>query len=312
MYKFSTLEGAAPVQRVALVTGASAGIGRAIAARLLAGGYVTYAAARRVEAMEELRRAGARLIPLDVTDEPSRVATMERIADEAGRLDALVNNAGYGAYGALEDVTLAEGQRQFDVNVFGLARMIQLALPIMRRQGGGRIVNVSSIGGEIHEPMGSWYHATKFAVEGLSDCLRMELAPFGIHVIVIQPGAVRTEWSAIARRALLATSGATAYADQAVLAAALLEGADQGNGAPPEAVAHVVWKGLVAPRPRTRYRVGGGAEILTRLRWLLTDRAFDSVMRHAAARMARTVSRGSVPGVGGETRSRVGCARPVR
>jgi NAD(P)-dependent dehydrogenase (short-subunit alcohol dehydrogenase family) len=297
MHPFSTPAGAAPDRRVALVTGASAGIGRAIAARLLAGGYVTYAAARRVDAMEGLGRDGARLLPLDVTDEVSRTAAMERIAGEAGRLDALVNNAGYGAYGALEDVPLAEGRRQFDVNVFGLARMIQLALPIMRRQGGGRIVNVSSIGGEIHEPMGSWYHATKFAVEGLSDCLRMELAPFGIDVIVIQPGAVRTEWSAIARRALLATSGATAYADQAVLAAALLEGADQGNGSPPEAVAHVVWKGLVARRPRTRYRVGGGAEILTRLRWLLSDRTFDSVMRHAAARMARTVSRRPVPGV---------------
>ena len=291
MNAHSSPAGATSHTKVALVTGASSGIGRAIAARLLAGGYTTYAAARRLDAMESLGHDGARLIPLDVTDESSRVAAMRRIQEETGRLDALVNNAGYGAYGALEDVPLDEARRQFDVNVFGLARLIQLALPVMRGQGGGRIVNVSSIGGEIHEPMGSWYHATKFAVEGLSDCLRMELAPFGIDVVVIQPGAIRTEWSGIARRSLLETSGATAYARQAALAAALLESADRQNGSPPEAVADVVWKALAAPRPRTRYRVGGGAKLLTGLRWLLSDRAFDSVIRQAAAQTARIRAR---------------------
>jgi NAD(P)-dependent dehydrogenase (short-subunit alcohol dehydrogenase family) len=255
-----------------------------------------YAAARRVDRMAPLARAGARPLALDVTDDASLGAAVDRLLTEAGRLDALVNNAGYGAYGALEDVPLDEGRRQFEVNLFGLARLTQLVLPTMRRQRSGRVVNVSSIGGRIHEPMGSWYHATKFAVEGLSDCLRMELAPFGIDVVVIQPGAIRTEWSGIARAGLLATSGATAYAAQARAAAALLGGADATSGADPSVVAGAVWQAVTARRPRTRYAVGGGARPLLALRRLLPDRAFDAVMRAAAAQMARRPARTTPPG----------------
>lgn len=157
----------------------------------------------------------------------------------------------------------------------------------MRAQRSGRIVNVSSIGGKIHEPMGSWYHATKFAVEGLSDCLRMELAPFGIDVVVIQPGAIRTEWSWIARDALLATSGRGPYAEQAKMTAGLLAGADRGNGSPPNVVATAVLKALTVKRPKTRYVIGGGAKPLIALRWLLSDRSFDALMRFAAMSMSR-------------------------
>lgn len=276
---------------VALVTGASSGIGASITERLLAEGWTVYAAARRIERMLPLERTGARLLALDVANDPSLVAAVARIVAERGRIDALVNNAGYGAYGALEDVPLEEGRRQFEVNVFGLARLTQLVLPVMRQQTPGpraraRILNISSIGGKIHEPMGSWYHATKFAVEGLSDCLRMELAAFDIDVVVVQPGAIRTEWGAIARDALMQTSGATAYAPQARTAAALLAGADRGAGAPPAVVADVVWRALTARRPRTRYAVGGGAALLLGLRRVLSDRAFDAVMRRAAATMA--------------------------
>jgi NAD(P)-dependent dehydrogenase (short-subunit alcohol dehydrogenase family) len=276
---------------VALVTGASSGIGAASTERLLAGGWTVYAAARRVDRMQPLEAAGARLLALDVTSDPSMVAAVAQIVDDCGRIDALINNAGYGAYGALEDVPLEEGRRQFEVNLFGLARLTQLALPVMRAQRPGRhararIINISSIGGKIHEPMGSWYHATKFAVEGLSDCLRMELAPFGIDVVVIEPGAVRSEWSAIARDGLLATSGATAYAAQARTTAALLAGADAGSGAPATVVSDAVWQALSARRPKTRYAIGGGAAMLLGLRWLLSDRAFDAVMRRAAAAMA--------------------------
>jgi NAD(P)-dependent dehydrogenase (short-subunit alcohol dehydrogenase family) len=274
------------------VTGASSGIGEAVARRLLAGGWIVYAGARRLDRMAALARAGARPVALDVTDDASARAAVGRVVAETGRLDALVNNAGYGAYGALEDVPLDEGRRQFEVNLFGVARLIQLAAPHMRRQGaqgprGGRVVNVSSIGGRIHEPMGSWYHATKFALEGLSDCLRMELAPFGVDVVVVQPGAIRTEWSGIARAGLLATSGATAYAGQARVAAALLEEADRGAASPPAVVADAVWAALTARRPKTRYAVGGGAAVLLGLRRVLSDRAFDAVMRGVAARMAR-------------------------
>lgn len=215
---------------------------------------------------------------------------MAQITDEVGTIDALVNNAGYGAYGALEDVPLAQARRQVEVNLFGLARLTQLALPAMRTKGSGRIINITSIGGKIHEPMGSWYHATKFAVEGLSDCLRMELAPFGISVIVIEPGAIRTEWSKLAQQSLLETSGMSAYGEQARQVAALLSLADGGSGSPPEVVARAVVSALRARRPRTRYVVGSGAKpLLVALRWLLSDRLFDSLMQQIYRHMAGRV-----------------------
>lgn len=249
-----------------------------------------YAVARRLDRLQAVAEAGARLIVLDVTDEEATPQAVARMLTETGRVDLLVNNAGYGAYGALEDVPLEEGRRQFEVNLFALARLTQLVLPTMRGQRSGRIVNVSSIGGRIHEPMGAWYHATKFAVEGLSDCLRMELAPFGIDVVVIQPGAIRTEWSAIAQEGLLRTSGHTAYGEQARRAATLLAGAAEGNAAAPEVVADAVWRAATTRRPRTRYAVGGGARLLLTLRSLLPDRAFDAVMRAAAGAMARRIA----------------------
>lgn len=273
--------------KVALVTGASSGIGEAIAADLLRGGYIVYAGARRLERMRNLEAQGAHLLPLDLTEEGSMKAAVDRIISEAGRIDALVNNAGYGAYGALEDVALDEARRQVEVNLFGLARLIQLILPTMRAQRAGRIINISSIGGKIHEPMGAWYHATKFAVEGLSDCLRMELAPFGIDVVVIQPGAIKTEWSGIARESLMAISGSGPYAEQARITAALLAGADRGSGSPPDVVAGAVARALSSRRPKTRYVVGGGARPMIAMRWLLSDRGFDAVMRAAARAMAR-------------------------
>ncbi len=274
-------------KQVALVTGASSGIGEAVARRLLAGGWTVYAGARRVDRMSPLAQAGARLLDLDVTDDASMVAAVEGILADTGRIDALVNNAGYGSYGAMEDVPLAEGRRQFEVNVFGLARLMQLVAPHMRRQRSGRILNVASMGGKIHEPMGSWYHATKFAVEGMSDCVRMELEPFGVDVVVIEPGAIQSEWNAIARESLLRTSGSTAYAEQARISAGLLAGADKDTASPPTVVADSVWQAVTARKPKTRYLMGGGAKLLVGLRWLLSDRAFDRVMKMAAARMAK-------------------------
>ena len=185
---------------VALVTGASSGIGAATAQRLNGLGYVVYGLARRVDRMAGLDRIGVRTLAVDVTDEQAPAAAIEQIIAEQGRIDVLVNNAGYGSYGALEDVPLSEARYQFEVNVFGLARLIQLVLPHMRRQGSGRIINISSIGGKIYEPLGDWYHAAKFAVEGLSDSLRVELRPFGIDVVIIEPGAIRTEWGPSRRR----------------------------------------------------------------------------------------------------------------
>lgn len=279
------------MNKVALITGASSGIGEAIAIRLIAQGWTVFAAARRMDRMSELGERGARLMSLDLEDDASIVAAMATLLDQEGRIDALVNNAGYGAYGALEDVPLTEARRQVEVNLFGLARLIQLALPAMRQQGTGRIVNISSIGGKIHEPMGAWYHATKFAVEGLSDCLRMELEPFGIDVVVIQPGAIKTEWGGIARGSLLSTSGAGAYARLAHQTAGLLAAADKDSGSHPEVVADAVDRALSARRPKTRYVIGAGARPLIALRWLTTDRGFDRIMAFAATSMAQRTDR---------------------
>ena len=263
--------------KVAIVTGASSGIGEATARQLRSLGYRVYAAARRVDRMAPLLADGIDVAALDVTDETSLTAFVEQVIAEAGRIDVLVNNAGYGSYGAVEDVPLAEARRQFDVNVFGLARLTQLVLPHMRAQRGGRIVNISSIGGKIYEPLGGWYHATKFAVEGLSDSMRVELAPFGIDVVVIEPGAIKTEWGGIAAESALSVSGSTAYGDQATMVANLLNAAESNPRlvSPPEVVAKAIGRAVTARRPRTRYAVGGGAKPILLLRRLLSDRAYD-------------------------------------
>ncbi|HLH12004.1 MAG TPA: oxidoreductase [Methylovirgula sp.] len=267
------------MSKVALVTGASSGIGAATVKRLRADGFEVYAGARRQERMAPLAEAGARLLSLDLTDEASIAAAMAEIEAKSGRLDVLVNNAGYGAYGALEDVPPAEARRQCEVNLFGLARLIQLALPMMRKQGSGRIINVTSIGGKIHEPFGSWYHATKFAVEGLSDCLRMEVAPFGIDVIVIEPGAIRTEWAGIAHESLLRTSGDTAYGPWARRHARMLSEATSSKfPSLPEVVANTIARAASATSPQTRYATGGGARTVLFLRRVLPDRMFDRLM----------------------------------
>jgi NADP-dependent 3-hydroxy acid dehydrogenase YdfG len=266
--------------KIALVTGASSGIGEATARALMAADYKVFAGARRLDRMAGLAEAGATLLKLDVTDDASMVAAIEAIKTGAGRLDVLVNNAGYGSYGALEDVPLDEARRQFDVNVFGLARLCQLVLPIMRAQKSGKIVNITSVGGKIWEPLGSWYHATKFAVEGLSDCLRAEVEGFGIDVIIIEPGAIRTEWAGIARDGLLQTSGGGAYAEQAKGHARLLAAADTSSlTSPPTVVAKTVVRAVGARRPKTRYATGGGARTILFLRTILPDRMFDRLMR---------------------------------
>lgn len=264
--------------KTALVTGASSGIGAATVKRLLANGWTVWAAARRLDRMAPLEREGARLLSLDLTDDASIAAAAIEVT-QAGQLNALVNNAGYGSYGAVEDVPLGEARRQFEVNLFGAARLIQLTLPVMRKSGNGRIVNVSSVGGQIHEPFGAWYHATKFALEGFSDCLRMELHPLGIDVVVVQPGGIRTEWGGIARDSLLARSGGTIYGRWARRHAAML---DRTDAAPwlsdPDVIARTIWRAVSVPRPRTRYAVGAGAKPLLMIRRLLSDRLFDRMM----------------------------------
>jgi NAD(P)-dependent dehydrogenase (short-subunit alcohol dehydrogenase family) len=267
---------------VALVTGASSGIGRATALRLAALGFTVHAAARRVERMSDLADHGIHVESLDVTDDGSMVTVVDKILSEHARIDILVNNAGYGSYGAVEDVPIAEARRQFDVNVFGLARLTQLVLPHMRAQRDGYIVNISSMGGKIWEPLGGWYHAAKFAVEGLSDCLRAEVAEFGIKVVVVEPGSITSEWATISADNLEAISADTPYRSQAKLIARGLRKSDTSFlASKPEVVAEAIGKAVQRTKPRTRYPVGGGARTFLFAHRVLTDRGFDRFIRLA-------------------------------
>jgi len=265
---------------VALVTGASSGIGRATALRLAALGFTVHAAARRVERMSDLANHGIHVESLDVTDDGSMVTVVDKIVSEHGRIDILVNNAGYGSYGAVEDVPIAEARRQFDVNLFGLARLTQLVLPHMRAQRDGYIVNISSMGGKIWEPLGGWYHAAKFAVEGLSDCLRAEVAEFGIKVVVVEPGSITSEWATISADNVEAISADTPYRGQAKLIARGLRKSDTSFlASEPEVVAEAIGKAVQRAKPRTRYPVGGGARTFLFAHRVLTDRGFDRFIR---------------------------------
>ncbi|MFE0632695.1 oxidoreductase [Streptomyces sp. NPDC058864] len=269
--------------KVALVTGASSGIGEAAALRLRALGFTVHGAARRVDRMTGLAEQGVRVLAMDVTDEESLRAGVERVVAESGSVDVLVNNAGYGSYGAVEDVPLDEARRQFEVNVFGAARLTQLVLPHMRATGSGRVINVSSMGGRISTPFGAWYHATKFALEGFSDSLRMELAPFGIDVVVIEPGGIRTEWSGIAADRLRAVSEHGAYAERAMaMAGTLASESTARRSSPPSVIADTIGRAATARRPRTRYATGFAAKPMIAARRVLPDRAFDALIRRAS------------------------------
>lgn len=272
---------------VALVTGASTGIGYEAAKKLSSHGFIVYAGARRVDRMEPLKALGVQVLALDVTDEDSMRAAVGRVLEERGRIDVLVNNAGYGSFGALEQVDLAEGRRQFEVNVFGLARMTQLVLPAMRSAGRGRIINVSSIGGKFYEPLGAWYHASKFAVEGMSDALRLELKPHGVDVAIIEPASTVSEWGRISAEGLLASSGAGPYAAQARHMADVLASADRpATSTQPAVIAAAVLHAATAARPRTRYPAGRGASAILGLRRILPDRLYDAVVMAVLKRVA--------------------------
>lgn len=271
-------------RRVALVTGASAGIGKAIARRLLRDGWIVYGGARRIEKMEDLRAEGARIVALDVTSAESTEAAVRALLDGEGRIDALVNNAGYGSYGALEDVPLDEARRQFEVNVFGVLRLTQLVLPAMREAGSGTVINVTSMGGRIWLPFGGWYHATKHALEVLSDVLRVEVRPFGVNVVVVQPGSIRTEWGGIAAESLSERSESGPYAAEVEVWLRVMRNGQRGS--PPEVIADVVSKALRARRPRRRYAAPADARTFILLKRILPDGVWEWLTRTIIRRMA--------------------------
>ena len=268
------------MEKVALITGASSGIGESAAILLHEAGYKVYGAARRIEKMKSLEDQGISTIALDITDEDSILRCVATIGEKEGGIDVLVNNAGYGSYGAIEDVPMEEARRQFDVNMFGLARLTQLVLPGMREKGFGKIVNISSMGGKIYTPFGAWYHATKHALEGWSDCLRLETREFGIDVVVVEPGGIKTPWGQIAADNLKKTSGNGAYAKAANKAA---EGTsrmyDSNRLTKPEVIGKVILKAVTARKPRRRYVKGMGAKPALFVRRWFGDGLYERMIR---------------------------------
>ena len=272
--------------RAALVTGCSSGIGRATAERLAVSGWTVYATARRPETLSELEARGCRTLALDVTDEGSMRDAVAAVEGEHGAVGALVNNAGYSQSGAVETVPMEKVREQFETNVFGLVRLCQLVLPAMRAARGGRIVNLSSMGGRLVFPGGGFYHATKYAVEAISDALRFEVKGFGIDVVLVEPGLIRTEFGTTAAGGVSEAGEREGdYAHfNAHVATATEQIYESGGpiarlGGPPEAVAKVIEKALTATRPRARYTVTPSAKLLMGQRALLPDRAWDAVMR---------------------------------
>ena len=272
----------ADVSKAVLITGCSTGIGRATAEQLAQrGGWKVYATARRPESIADLEAKGCRTLALDVTDEASMRAAVDEVERAEGAVGVLVNNAGYSQSGAVESVRLEDVRAQFETNVYGLIRMCQLALPGMRRQGWGRIVNVSSMGGKMTFPGGGIYHATKHAVEALSDALRFEVRGFGVDVVVIEPGLIKTQFGEAAVNSIHSgTEGSGTYTEFNAAVASVTAGAYDGPlaklGGGPETVARKIEKAITRRKPRTRYPVTPSARMIMGIHTLLPDRAWDA------------------------------------
>ena len=266
--------------QVILLTGASSGIGYDTAIALAKQGHKVYAAARRVERMEPLRQYGITPLRMDVTDEQSMQECVQTILSNEGRIDILINNAGYGYFGAIENVPMDDARNQLEVNIFGLARLCQLVLPSMRAQHSGRIINTSSVAGKSVLYYGGWYHVSKYAVEAFSDALRMELKPFGIDVIIIEPGAIKTNWGIIAADHLAETSEGTPYAESGKMMAENLRNMYLSYPlSDPAVVRKAICRAVNSRRPCTRYRIGRLSGAIVFFHWLLPTRLWDAMMR---------------------------------
>jgi NADP-dependent 3-hydroxy acid dehydrogenase YdfG len=269
--------------KAVLITGCSSGIGHATALELVQRGWTVYATARRPETLTELAEKGCHTLTLDVTDEASRRAAVEAVAEAEGTVGVLINNAGYSQSGAVESIPVEQVRQQFETNVFGLLRLCRLVLPGMREQGWGKIVNLSSMGGRLTFPGGGVYHATKYAVEALSDAMRFEVAGFGVDVIIIEPGLIVTKFGETAAGSVKSAPADGAYADFNRAVAEKTEEAYKGPmaklGAGPEAVAKTIAKALEAGRPKARYAVTPSAHLMINQRRFTPDRVWDRMMR---------------------------------
>lgn len=276
------------MKKVILVTGASSGIGEATAMKFLSEGHIVYGAARRIDRMKPLRDAGGYAIQMDITDQNEVKLCVDQIIREQGKIDVLVNNAGYALYGPVEQVSIEDARRQFDVNIFGLASITQQILPFMREAGSGTIINLSSVGGKIYTPLGAWYHATKHALEGWSDSLRIELAPFGIDVIIIEPGAIMTEFVDVLYQPMLDRSTDGPYEEMINAVAEASKGTyDPKQASPPSVIAETIARAVRSSRPKTRYAAGKMAKLILFMRGILSDRLFDKLIMSQVSRFRR-------------------------
>jgi short-subunit dehydrogenase len=263
--------------RTVLITGASSGIGKATAHLLLSQGWKVIAAARTTEAMSDLRESGAEVLPLDISDIRSRQRLATQIHQKFGALDALVNNAGFGEVGPIETMPIQTAQNLFDVNVFGLIGLTQLLLPDMRKRGKGTVINLSSIAGRFVTPGAGWYGASKFAVEALSDALRLELHQFGIKVVIIEPGLIATHFETVAGKSMADAQRDPAWAP---MMEKVEENWQKGfeRASPADVVAETIQKALNARTPKARYRCGHRAESAV-IQRLLPTNLWDAILR---------------------------------
>lgn len=264
-----------------LVTGASSGMGKDYALRLLKEGMTVYAAARSVEKMADLADAGAIVLAMDISKEADIVAAVDKIREDHGGVDVLINNAGFGKYGPVEETPIDAARYQFEVNLFGLARLTQLLIPAMRDKGDGLILNVSSMGGQIYTPLGAWYHATKHAVEAWSDCLRIEVAPFGIQVVILQPGIIKTGFADALERSLDGDAEGPYGKIINGLLNATRKSYERGTGSPVQVVSDTVLRIIRSDNPKTRYVVGATARPLMFLHRYLPTRWYDALILRA-------------------------------
>ncbi len=267
------------MKKVILITGASSGMGKVTAEKLIKEGHTVYTVARRIDQMQDLASIGGKPLQMDVTNEADIEKVVDTIIQNEGKIDVLWNNAGYGLYGSVEDVSLEEARKQMEVNVFGLAAVTQKVVPFMRKQKSGLIINTSSVGGKVYFPMGAWYHASKHAVEGLSDCLRLELKPFGIDVVILEPGFIATEFGSVLLNNFEKISKDSAYSDMmnAIITNTKKTEAE-GNNSQPTVIADAVSKIIKTKNPKTRYSVGKMAKPLIFLRNLVGDRMYDKMV----------------------------------
>ena len=266
------------MKKVILITGASSGIGKTTAIKLIKEGHIVYGAARRKNKMDDIVKVGGHSIEMDITNEKQVDSCVQQIIDKEGRIDVLINNAGYAIYGSVEDVTIDDARRQFEVNIFGLALITQKVLPHMRKQKSGKIINLSSVGGKIYFPLGAWYHATKHALEGWSDCLRIETKQFGIDVIIIEPGAISTEFGEVVTEPMLTLSKGGAYEKMTQNFVNTLVNMDKNEYSPPSVIADIISKAIKANKPKTRYAAGKLSRSLLFMRRWFSDKRFDKIV----------------------------------